>query len=128
MSHIVQIQTQVRDEAAVAAACRRLGLAAERHGVPLFLVRHDARVDISSARMRWQVRAAPSPPPRWNPAAPKTGPGVGTWQAELFRARAHAPGEWTLHHDGDMLLAERTILSAVAAPPDHGAVAGTAGA
>ena len=27
MSHIVQIQTQVRDEAAVAAACRRLGLA-----------------------------------------------------------------------------------------------------
>lgn len=28
MSHIVQIQTQVRDEAAVAAACRRLGLAA----------------------------------------------------------------------------------------------------
>lgn len=27
MSHIVQIQTQVRDVAAVAAACRRLGLA-----------------------------------------------------------------------------------------------------
>ena len=27
LSHIVQIQTQVRDEAAVAAACRRLGLA-----------------------------------------------------------------------------------------------------
>lgn len=28
MSHIVQIQTQVRDATAVAAACRRLGLAA----------------------------------------------------------------------------------------------------
>lgn len=27
MSHIVQIHTQVRDEAAIAAACRRLGLA-----------------------------------------------------------------------------------------------------
>ena len=27
MSHIVQIQTQVRDPVAVAAACRRLGLA-----------------------------------------------------------------------------------------------------
>jgi len=28
MSHVVQIQTQVRDPVAVAAACRRLGLAA----------------------------------------------------------------------------------------------------
>ena len=32
MSHIVQVQTQVRDGAAVQAACRRLGLSAAVHG------------------------------------------------------------------------------------------------
>jgi hypothetical protein len=32
LSHIVEIQTQVRDEAAVAAACRRLGLAPPVNG------------------------------------------------------------------------------------------------
>ena len=32
MSHIVTIQTRVRDAAAVAAACKRLGLAAPVHG------------------------------------------------------------------------------------------------
>lgn len=119
-------------------ASRRLGLAAEKHGVPLFLVRHDAARDISSARMRWQVRSTASPPPRWNAAAPKAGPGIGSWYAELFRARAHAPGEWTLHDDGHTLIADRppaaasaasaSAASASAAAPDHGAVAGAAGA
>lgn len=104
-------------------ASRRLGLAAEKHGVPLFLVRHDAARDISSARMRWQVRSATSPPPRWNAAAPKAGAGIGSWHADLFRARAHAPGEWILHDDGHALIAER-----VPTAPDHGAVAGAAGA
>lgn len=33
MSHIVQIQTQVRDAGAVAAACHRLGLAPPIHKV-----------------------------------------------------------------------------------------------
>ena len=32
MSHVVTIQTKVRDPAAVAAACQRLGLAAPVHG------------------------------------------------------------------------------------------------
>jgi len=73
-------------------ASRRLSLAAERHGVPLFLVRLDAAHDLSSARMRWQVRAAASLPPRWDAAAP----GDPAWRAELFRARAHPPGEWIL--------------------------------
>ncbi len=94
-------------------ASRRLSLTADRHGVPLFLVRLDAARDLSSARMRWQVRAAPSPPPRWNDAAP----GTPAWRAELFRARAHAPGEWILHDDGQL----------VASPPDHGDLAGAAG-
>lgn len=37
MSHIVQIQTEVRDPVAIASACRRLGLAEPLHGtVKLF--------------------------------------------------------------------------------------------
>ena len=81
---------------------RRLSLAAERHGTALWLVRLDARADLSSARMRWQARAAPSLPPRWNPQAP----GHPAWHAALFRARAHPPGEWTLRDDGHALVAD----------------------
>ncbi|NCP14568.1 MAG: recA-like protein [Sphingomonadales bacterium] len=80
-------------------ASRRLSLMAERHGVRLWLVRLDAQPDLSSARMRWQARAAPSLPPRWNAAAP----GTARWHAELFRARAHAPGEWILSDDTETL-------------------------
>ena len=95
-------------------ASRRLSLVAEQHGVPLWLVRLDAAHDLSSARMRWEVRAAPSLPPRWNAAAP----GTPAWQAELFRARAHPPGEWILRDDGPGL---------TAASPDHGHLAAPAG-
>lgn len=112
-------------------ATRRLSLAAEKYGVPLFLVRHDAARDTSSARMRWQVRSAPSPQPRWNTGAP----GRPSWHAELFRARSHAPGEWILRDDGTSLAAERPgARTAIpqdreqAATPDHGDLAGTAGA
>ncbi|WP_234024822.1 recA-like protein [Tsuneonella amylolytica] len=83
-------------------ASRRLTLTAEKHGVPLWLVRLDARRDLSSARMRWDVRAAPSPRPRWNADAP----GTPAWQAELFRARAHPPGTWTLRDDPSGLVAD----------------------
>ena len=80
-------------------ASRRLSLTAEKHGVRLWLVRLDAVPDLSSARMRWQARAAPSPPGRWNAAAP----GIATWHAELFRARTHAPGQWSLSDDAGTL-------------------------
>ncbi|MFN4019029.1 MAG: recA-like protein [Erythrobacter sp.] len=80
-------------------ASRRLSLTAERHGVALWLVRLDAVPDLSSARMRWRARAAPSPRPRWNPGAP----GSATWHAELFRARGHVPGEWMLNDDHSSL-------------------------
>jgi len=96
-------------------ASRRLSLAGQRYGVPLFLVRLDAARDLSSARMRWQVAAAPSPPPRWNAAAP----GAPSWRAELFRARTHPPGELILCDDGHVLTA--------APPPDHGDLADAAG-
>lgn len=77
-------------------ASRRLSLAAEHHGVPLWLVRIDASRDLSSARMRWDARSAPSPRPRWNRDAPGT-PG---WHANLFRARTHPPAEWIMRDDG----------------------------
>ena len=95
-------------------AARRLSLAVERHGVPLWLVRLDAEHGLSSARQRWQVRAAPSRPSRWNPAAP----GVPAWQAELFRARAHPPGSW-LVEGGQGALALRSPDSGSALNP-HG--------
>jgi len=82
-------------------ASRRLGLAAEKRGIRLWLVRHDATRDLSAARMRWQVRAARSPASRWNAHAP----GAPSWQAELFRARAHIEGEWILRHDTQRLSA-----------------------
>ncbi|MEW9855539.1 hypothetical protein [Novosphingobium sp. M1R2S20] len=77
-------------------ASRRLSLAAEKYGVPLWLVRLDAHRDLSSARQRWAVRAAASLEPRWNRAAP----GEPSWQAELFRSRRHPPGTWTLRDIG----------------------------
>ena len=77
-------------------ASRRLSLVAEKHGVPLWLVRLDAARDLSSASLRWQVRAAPSLPPRWNARAP----GAPAWHAELFRARGQRCGEWVLGEDG----------------------------
>ena len=95
-------------------ASRRLSLVAERHGVPLWLVRLDARRDLSSARMRWQASAAPSPPRRWDAHAP----GFSTWRAELFRARSHPPGQWTLCEAEDGL---RQIL-----PTGDGAIVNNA--
>lgn len=82
---------------------RRLTLAAQRHGVPLYLVRLEAGRDLSSARMRWEVAASPSLAPEWNSQAP----GKPTWKAELFRARSHAPGEWLLREEDTQLSAER---------------------
>ena len=89
-------------------ASRRLSLAAEKHGTPLLLVRLDATPDLSSARMRWYLRAAPSAPPLWDAKAP----GRAAWHAELFRARAHAPGQWLLRDAGGFLAAERPEAAA----------------
>ncbi|UOR14555.1 hypothetical protein [Qipengyuania aquimaris] len=84
-------------------ASRRLTLTAQKHGVPLFMVRVDAARDLSSARMRWDVTSAPSAAPEWNAQAP----GNPAWKAELFRARSHAPGEWLLSEKGGELAASK---------------------
>ncbi len=101
-------------------ASRRLSLMAERQGVSLFLLRLDAQHDLSSARMRWDVRSAASPRPRWNPAAP----GSPSWRAELFRARGFNQGEWILRDDSTGLSAQRWRPSAA---PDHGDLVQQAG-
>lgn len=106
-------------------ASRRLSLAAEKHGVPLWLVRLDARHDLGSARMRWDAGPAPSQPPRWNPQAP----GAPSWAAGLFRAHTFQPGQWILRDDG---LAPYGKLVAGpdtsgSGPPDHGDLVRRAG-
>ncbi len=106
-------------------ASRRLSLATEKHGVPLFLVRLDAHPELSAARMRWQIAAAPSAPPLWN----RNAPGRTTWRAELFRARAHPPGEWILRDDDPVLAAESPMAAnPAAAAPDHGDLVRATGA
>ncbi|WP_187334732.1 ImuA family protein [Novosphingopyxis iocasae] len=77
-------------------ATRRLAVASEKHGVPAFLLRIGGAPNLSGARQRWRIGPAPSPPHRWNPAAP----GTAAFSAELFRSRTRAPASWTLHHDG----------------------------
>ena len=84
-------------------ASRRLTLTAQKHGIPLYLVRLDAAHGLSSARMRWDATSAPSCAPRWNAQAP----GQPAWHAELFRARSHAPGEWVLSQPDGALTAHR---------------------
>ncbi len=84
-------------------ASRRLSLTAEQHGVALWLVRLEAQADLSSARMRWRVEAAPSEADRWNADAP----GAPAWKVELFRARSHAPGQWKLSDEDRQLRAWR---------------------
>jgi protein ImuA len=76
-------------------ATRRLAVAAERFGVPAFLLRLGSRADLSGARMRWRARSSPSLPPRWNAIAP----GMPVWSLELFRARGPRPGHWDAAYD-----------------------------
>jgi protein ImuA len=76
-------------------ATKRLAMRAEATGVPCWLVRHAAGVDLSAARDRWRVGTLPSAAHRDDPQAP----GAARWQVELFRARDRPPGAWVVCHD-----------------------------
>ena len=78
-------------------ATRRLAVASERSNVPCWLVRLGGTANLSGARMRWQIGSAPSLP---NPLDARA-PGPPAWDAELFRARGHPPGRWTVAHETD---------------------------
>jgi protein ImuA len=76
-------------------ATRRLAVAAERTGVPCWLVRLGGTANLSGARMRWRIGSLPSLPHPFDFKAP----GAPAWDAELFRARGHAPGQWSVSHE-----------------------------
>jgi protein ImuA len=78
-------------------ATRRLAVAAERSGVPCWLVRLAGTANLSGARMRWRIASSPS---IVNPLDPRA-PGSSAWDAELFRARGHQPGRWSIAHEAD---------------------------
>jgi len=76
-------------------ATRRLAVASERSGTPCWLVRLGGHDNLSGARMRWRVASASSLENEFDPRAP----GMPAWDAELFRARGHPPGRWSVAHD-----------------------------
>jgi len=78
-------------------ATRRLAVAAERSGTSCWLVRLGGTANLSGARMRWRIGAAPSLVNSLDPRAP----GAPAWDAELFRARGMPPGRWRLAHEAD---------------------------
>ena len=78
-------------------ATRRLAVAAEHSGKPCWLVRLGGTANLSGARMRWRIGSAPS----LANALDARASGAPAWDAELFRARGHPPGRWTLAHDAD---------------------------
>ena len=96
-------------------ASRRLALAAEKSGVPLFLLRIDADPVPSAAQTRWQVAAAPSH------ALPGNAPGAPTFDISLLRQKAGPSGQnWRLEWDRDRLMFRETTLSgAVVSVPLH---------
>jgi protein ImuA len=78
-------------------ATRRLAVASERSGTPCWLVRLGGNANLSGARMRWRIGSAPS---LLNPLDGRA-PGTPAWDAELFRARGHPPGRWSVAHEAD---------------------------
>jgi protein ImuA len=78
-------------------ATRRLAVAAERSGVPCWLIRFGGTANLSGARMRWRIASHPSLQHAFDPKAP----GAAAWDADLFRARGFAPGRWSVSHEAD---------------------------
>ncbi|MDQ3246132.1 MAG: hypothetical protein M3Q52_04425 [Pseudomonadota bacterium] len=94
-------------------ATRRLAVAAERSGVAVFLIRLGGHANLSGARMRWRIASQPSLAHPFDPRAP----GAPAWDAELFRARGHAPGRWSIAHEPGNGAADPFRL--VSAPADR---------
>ncbi|MFN0262269.1 ImuA family protein [Tepidamorphus sp. 3E244] len=75
---------------------RRLGLAAERSGVTVIVLRVGGEMRPSAAFTRWQVRAAPSR------ALGANAPGLPAFELTLLRNRAGASGQrWCVEWDHD---------------------------
>jgi len=94
-------------------ATRRLAVAAERSGVPAWLVRLGGSANLSGARMRWRIASRASLRHPFDPRAP----GAAAWDAELFRARGVPPGRWSIAHEPEAGTAHPFRL--VASPGDR---------
>ena len=72
-------------------ASRRLQLAIEKSGVPLFLLRHRQKNFSTSCVTRWHVQPAPS-------ETEEDLPGVGSprWKIDLLKVRNGYPGSWII--------------------------------
>jgi protein ImuA len=89
---------------------RRLQLAAEETGTPIFLLRGVTDDTPSAARTRWRIAAHPAGKDRFGL------PGCASWHVALERTRGGSTGEWILEWDHDALclglpslLADRTV-------------------
>ena len=100
--------------AAPFTATRRLDFAARQGRAAGMLLRDQGGGDLSAARLRWRIGAAPSLPHPHDPKAP----GLLRLRAELTRRRDGPPGAWMLEQDDDT---HRLRLAAGLA--DHGLVA-----
>jgi protein ImuA len=98
-------ETQGRMPELDLTASRRLSLAAEKSGTPLFLLFGDAQAVPSAAETRWQISSAPSR------ALAADAPGFPTFDLELLRQRGGQSGlSWRLEWDRD----ERIFIEAAA--------------
>ncbi len=104
-------------------ASRRLALAAEKSGVPLFLLRIEASPVPSAAQTRWQVAAAPSR------ALPGNAPGWPAFDITLLRQRSGPCGfDWRLEWDRDRrIFREAPLHGAVVSVPARRSAADTGG-
>jgi protein ImuA len=98
---------------------RRLTLAAEASGVPLFLLRLDAEAAPSAAETRWHIAAAPSRP------LEADAPGHPAFDVELLRRRAGPAGmRWRVEWDRDARVFHEAPLSGAVVPVAPGGEAG----
>jgi protein ImuA len=75
-------------------ASRRLTLASARRGVTAFLLRFNAKPQLSTAETRWRVRAARSPDKEENWGSP-------VFETELVRNRHGRAGRWIMEWSCD---------------------------
>lgn len=98
---------------------RKLTLAAEASGVPLFLLRLDAEAAPSAAETRWHVAAAPSQ------ALAADAPGHPAFDVELLRRRAGPAGmRWRVEWDRDARVFHEAPLPGALVPLAPGGAAG----
>jgi protein ImuA len=102
-------------EAPSFVATRRLEFAARAGQASAFALRAGPAADLSAARLRWRIAAAPSAPHPLDPRAP----GAARLTAELMRSRDGRNGRFLLEQDHDA--GGFRVASALA---DHGLAAG----